>query len=68
MFIPGIATKFPEHLQAQARAATSTEEVDDTMNRLEEDPYKAGQEPQDEEEQQGSDSLEKDELVNPKKK
>jgi len=63
MFVPGIATTFPQHLQAQARA-TTTEEVDDTMNRLEEDPYKA-QEPQ--EEDQGADSLEKDELVKPKK-
>src|SRR2546421_8223001 len=60
MFVPGIATTFPQHLQAQARA-TTTEEVDDSMNRLEEDPYKAG--PPQEEEEQGGDPLEKDELV-----
>jgi TRAP-type mannitol/chloroaromatic compound transport system permease large subunit len=64
MFVPGIATTFPQQLQAAARA-TTTEEVDDSMNRLEEDPYKAG--PPQEEEEQGADPLEKDELVKPKK-
>ena len=43
-----------------------TEEIDDSQNRLEEDPLKAGQEQQEEEEPQG-DKLEKDPLVNPKK-
>ena len=61
MFVPGIATSFPQKLQAEARA-TTTEEVDDSMNRLEDDPYKA----QPEEEEQ--DSLEKDELSRPQKK
>jgi tripartite ATP-independent transporter DctM subunit len=57
---PPIATWFPEHLQHEARQI-KTEEVDDSDNRLEEDPLKAGQEQQEEE------SLEKDELSNPKK-
>jgi len=61
MFVPAIATSFPQKLQAEARA-TSTEDVDDSMNRLEEDPYKATPE---EDEQ---DSLEKDELSRPQKK
>src|SRR3954469_23131468 len=60
-FVPSIATSFPERLQAEARA-TTTEEVDDSMNRLEDDPYKATPE---EDEQ---DSLEKDELSRPQKK
>ena len=45
---PAICTWFPEHLQAESRAV-KTEEVDDSMNRLEEDPLKAIQ-PQNEEE------------------
>ena len=57
---PPIATWFPEHLQHEARQI-KTEEVDDSDNRLEEDPLKAGQEQQEEE------SLEKDQLSNPKK-
>jgi TRAP-type mannitol/chloroaromatic compound transport system permease large subunit len=63
MFVPGIATWFPERLQAESRAV-KTEDVDDSMNRLEEDPYKAGQEQHQEEQ----DSLEKDELSKPQKK
>jgi hypothetical protein len=51
MFIPSIATWFPEHLQHEARQE-KTEDVDDSMNRLEEDPYKAAQEPQEQEEEQ----------------
>jgi len=39
---PAIAIWFPEHLQAESRAIR-TEEVDDSMNRLEEDPLKQGQ-------------------------
>ena len=58
MFVPGIATWFPERLQAESRAI-QTEDVDDSMNRLEEDPYK---------EQQNTDELEKDELSTPQKK
>jgi tripartite ATP-independent transporter DctM subunit len=61
MFVPAIATSFPQKLQADARA-TTTEDVDDSMNRLEEDPYKAT--PEEDEDQ----SLEKDELSRPQKK
>jgi tripartite ATP-independent transporter DctM subunit len=48
---PPIATWFPEELQTQARAV-KTEEVDDSGNRLEEDPFKAGQQQQEEEQQE----------------
>jgi tripartite ATP-independent transporter DctM subunit len=58
---PKIVTTFPEQLRAEG-AAIKTEEVDDSANRLEEDPYKA-QEPQEEQ-----DDLEKDELSKPQKK
>src|SRR5437868_3908710 len=58
MFVPQIATSLPEHLQKEARAAP-VEDVDDSMNKLEEDPYK---------EQQNTDELEKDELSTPQKK
>jgi hypothetical protein len=40
---PVIATKFPEQLREDARGV-KTEQVDDSANRLEEDPLKAGQE------------------------
>ena len=63
MFVPQIATYFPQHLQEEARA-TTTEDVDDSGNRLEEDPLKAAQEP---EEQQEEESLEKDEMTTKKK-
>jgi TRAP-type mannitol/chloroaromatic compound transport system permease large subunit len=67
---PAIATKFPEQLQAESRAI-KTEEVDDSANRLEEDPLKAAEEqmqgePQPQEESAG-DSLEEDELSTQKK-
>jgi len=62
MFVPSIATSFPQKLQAEARA-TTTEDVDDSMNRLEEDPFKASPP-----EEQDQDSLEKDELSKPPKK
>ncbi|HEY7239187.1 MAG TPA: TRAP transporter large permease subunit [Burkholderiales bacterium] len=64
MFVPGIATYLPEALRTEQQSM-QTEEIDDSQNRLEEDPLKAGQEQQEEEEQGGS--LEKDPLVNPKK-
>jgi tripartite ATP-independent transporter DctM subunit len=57
MFVPSIATYLPQKLQAEARAVES-EDVDDSMNKLEEDPYK---------EQQNTDELEKDELSKPQK-
>jgi tripartite ATP-independent transporter DctM subunit len=47
---PAICTWFPEHLQHEARQV-KTQEVDDSMNVLEEDPLKAGQ-PQEEEQQE----------------
>jgi hypothetical protein len=59
MFFPAIATWFPERLLAEARAV-QTEDVDDSMNKLEDD-YK--EQPQEQE-----DDLEKDELSKPKKK
>jgi TRAP-type mannitol/chloroaromatic compound transport system permease large subunit len=37
---PAIATKFPEQLREEARGA-KVEQIDDSMNRLEEDPLKA---------------------------
>ena len=49
MFVPAIATSFPEQLRAE-QSAVQTEEIDDSMNRLEEDPLKAGQEQSTEEE------------------
>ena len=41
---PSVATRFPEYLRAEAHAV-QTEQIDDSANRLEEDPLKAGQEP-----------------------
>ena len=64
VIFPKIVTTFPEQLRAES-AAIKTEEVDDSANRLEEDPLKAGQEPQPE--QQEEESLEKDELSTGKK-
>jgi tripartite ATP-independent transporter DctM subunit len=68
---PPIATKFPEYLQAESRAI-KTEEVDDSANRLEEDPLKAAEEqmqgePQQQEQEGSGDSLEEDELSTKKK-
>jgi TRAP-type mannitol/chloroaromatic compound transport system permease large subunit len=65
VIFPKIVTTFPEELRSEAQAI-KTEDVDDSGNRLEEDPLKAGQEPQ-EEEQQDPGSLEKDELSGGKK-
>jgi tripartite ATP-independent transporter DctM subunit len=56
MFVPQIATSFPQRLQKEMQAVPA-EDVDDSMNRLEEDPLKGLQ----------NDELEKDELVNPKR-
>ena len=58
---PAIATKFPEQLQAEARAI-KTEEVDDSANRLEEDPLKSAQDQMEQKEEEGGDQLEEDEL------
>ncbi|MCX7960218.1 MAG: TRAP transporter large permease subunit [Burkholderiales bacterium] len=57
---PAIATRLPEQLQEVARAV-KTEEVDDSANRLEEDPLKAA-ESQEDAETKGGDELEKDDL------
>jgi tripartite ATP-independent transporter DctM subunit len=65
---PQIATSFPEALQAESRAV-KTEEVDDSQNRLEEDPIKQMEEESQEEAGEGEkegDPLEKDDLK-PKK-
>jgi len=48
VWFPQIATAFPEQLQHEARQV-KTEEVDDSMNRLEEDPLKRGMEQEEEE-------------------
>ena len=63
---PKIVTTFPEQLRHEA-SAIKAEDVDDSANRLEEDPLKAGQQSTEEEEQQDADALEKDELSNRKK-
>ena len=60
VIFPRIAIEFPMQLQEDSRAV-KTEEVDDSMNRLEEDPAKAIKE-QSEEEEKEKDSLEKDDL------
>ena len=66
MFVPQIATWLPQTLNEQSRAV-QTEEVDDSQNRLEEDPAKAMQEEQEEEEEKKGeekkgDALEKDDM------
>jgi tripartite ATP-independent transporter DctM subunit len=62
---PKIATSFPEQLQAESRAI-KTEEVDDSMNRLEADPLKAQEETEgrtgEEEEGEPKEDLEQDPL------
>jgi tripartite ATP-independent transporter DctM subunit len=50
MFVPSIATYLPQYLQAESRAV-QTEDVDDSMNRLEEDPLKGIQQQNEEEEE-----------------
>ena len=65
---PQIATSFPELLQEESRAI-KTEEVDDSANRLEEDPFKRIEEQKDQEEEEGAgDELEQDEMGKTKKK
>jgi len=48
MFIPAIATWFPAHLNTQQQAI-QTEQIDDSMNKLEEDPLKGLQNSEEEE-------------------
>jgi tripartite ATP-independent transporter DctM subunit len=50
---PAIVTWFPEHLRMEA-AAVKSEQIDDSANRLEEDPLKALQEPPPEEKTEGA--------------
>ena len=57
MFVPQIATYFPGVLQAESRA-TVIEDIDDSMNKLEDDDKS----------QQNVDELEKDELTDPGRK
>ena len=66
VIFPQIATSFPEHLQAESRAV-KTDEVDDSMNRLEVDPmtgkpYEAEQEDAEEEGGEAEEDLEEDPL------
>jgi tripartite ATP-independent transporter DctM subunit len=65
VIFPKIVTTFPEQLRHEA-SQIKTEEVDDSANRLEEDPLKRAQEEAGEE-QQEEESLEKDELSTKKK-
>ncbi|MBI4205907.1 MAG: TRAP transporter large permease subunit [Betaproteobacteria bacterium] len=50
---PGIATTFPQQLREEA-AAVKSEQIDDSANRLEEDPHKAIPEPPPEEKPEGA--------------
>jgi TRAP-type mannitol/chloroaromatic compound transport system permease large subunit len=65
VIFPKIVTTFPEQLRAEA-AAIETEAVDDSANRLEEDPLKRAEEEAGMQ-QQEEESLEKDELSTGKK-
>lgn len=56
MFVPSIATYLPQQLRAESNA-TVTEEADDSMNKLEEDP--AMTQERQEQEDKGGDPLEK---------
>jgi len=58
---PKIVTTLPDQLRAES-SAIKTEDVDDSMNRLEEDPAKQMQQEMEEEEKKGGDPLEKDDL------
>ena len=66
IIFPAIAIWFPQVLQEEARAI-KTEEIDDSANRLEEDPLQGLQLEQQEEEADPGASLEEDELSKPKK-
>ena len=66
---PRIVTTFPEQLREES-AAIKTEDVDDSMNKLESDPYKGGEVDKDSEEEGGEaeDDLEKDPMSKKSKK
>jgi tripartite ATP-independent transporter DctM subunit len=62
VIFPAIVTTFPEQLRHDS-SQIKAEDVDDSMNRLEEDPSKQMEkEYQEEEEEKGGDALEKDEM------
>jgi hypothetical protein len=63
---PKIVTTFPEQMRAEG-AAVKAEEVDDSANRLEEDPLKATDPGLEQQQQEEEESLEKDELTTKKK-
>ncbi len=71
IIFPAIAISLPEQLRAES-AAIKTEEVDDSANRLEEDPAKMMEQQSEgqagEEEEGGGDALEQDEMSAKKKK
>jgi tripartite ATP-independent transporter DctM subunit len=67
MFVPAISTYLPHKLQAESRA-TVTEDVDDSMNKLEQDPYTQELLQEEQDEQNDPNSLEKDELTLPPRK
>jgi tripartite ATP-independent transporter DctM subunit len=67
VIFPAIATALPEYLQHQSRQV-KTEEVDDSQNALEQDPYTQQLLQEKEEEQNDPNSLEKDELTLPPRK
>jgi tripartite ATP-independent transporter DctM subunit len=60
VIFPAIVTTFPEQLRHES-SQIKAEDVDDSMNRLEEDPSKQ-MEKEYQEEEQGGDALEKDEM------
>jgi len=70
VIFPQIATSFPMQLQAESRAV-KTDEVDDSMNRLEADPLKGAQDEAEgkdgEEEGDAEEDLEQDPLSKKKK-
>jgi hypothetical protein len=70
IIFPSIAIWFPQVLQEEARAIR-TEEIDDSANRLEEDPLKGLGEQQEQQEEEPEEdpgaSLEEDDLSNKKK-
>ena len=67
MFIPAHLHVPAEQAAGRARA-TTTEEVDDSMNKLEQDPYTQDLLQQEEQQQNDPNSLEKDELALPPRK
>ncbi|HYN11841.1 MAG TPA: TRAP transporter large permease subunit, partial [Burkholderiales bacterium] len=58
IIFPKIVTTFPDQLREDSRAI-KTEEIDDSANRLEEDPMKGGQSQDEEEEESAADKTKK---------